>query len=379
MTKIISGKATVSKKLTYKSDEYISREFAEWSKSLIPIIVWNITWKCNLNCKHCYAGFKGKELSTEDAKRIVEDLASFGVPLILFSGGEPLLREDLIEIATFAKSKGISCVLSTNGSLINEKNAEELAIFDYVGISIDGDKEVHDNFRGLKGAFDMALNGIKVLSEQNIPVGVRFTLTKYNFDKLPFVLGIVEEYGISRFCLYHLVPSGRADFSIDVDNNTRKKVIDYLIEKAFEFEEKKLSSEILTVDNPADGVYLYLKLKEIDEELSERVLRFLMYRGGDKTGIKIAAIDPEGYVHPNQFWWDYKLGNLKTESMRKIWIENNDELLYMLRNKEKYLRGKCGRCKFKNVCGGFRLRAYKAGDLFGPDPSCYIDEEIICH
>ena len=379
LTKIISNKATISKKLTYKSNDVIPKKLVKWSESLIPIIVWNITSKCNLKCSHCYASFNDDELNTKEAKLIIEDLAEFGVPLILFSGGEPMLREDLIELAEFAKDNGMSCVLSTNGTLINEKNVESLTVFDYVGVSIDGKEEVHDSFRGVKGSFFLALRGIKLLMSSKIPTGIRFTLTNYNSDDLNFVLKLVERHEIPRFCLYHLVPSGRATFSIDVNNAKRKQVIDFLIKKAFEFQEKNLKIEILTVDNPADGIYLHFKLKEIDESLSENVLEFLKYRGGDKSGIKIAAIDNKGFVHPNQFWWDYTLGNLKNTRFKKIWLETDDALLYKLRNKEKFLRGKCGRCKFKTLCGGFRLRAYRAGDLWGADPSCYLEEGLICH
>jgi len=372
-TKIVSGKATVSKKLLYKSDEEIPTEFVKWSKSAVPIIVWNITWRCNLNCNHCYAKFDKSEVSTNQAKSIVDDLADFGVPLILFSGGEPLLRSDLFEIAEHAKDSGISCILSTNGTLINDKIAKRLEIFDYVGVSIDGDKVTHDSFRGIKGSFDLAVKGIKLLVDNEIPAGVRYTLTKHNFKALDFVLDFTENYEIPRFCLYHLVPTGKASFELDVDNDVRKKVIDKLIKKTFKFEEKGINTEILTVDNPADGVYLYLKLKQIDEGLAKKALKFLKYRGGDKSGYKIGAIDPKGFVHPNQFWYDYVLGDLKKTRFEDIWIKNEDKLLYMLRNKEKYLRGKCGSCKFKEICGGFRLRAYRAGDLWGTDPSCYVD------
>ncbi|MDI9610668.1 MAG: radical SAM protein [Archaeoglobaceae archaeon] len=360
LSKLVGGSSTVSKKLTYGDEEvFIPRKLVEFSSALIPIVVWNITDRCNLKCVHCYAktGFRAKELSTEECKRIITELAEFKVPLILFSGGEPLMREDIFEIAEFAKKKNIKVVLSTNGTLIDKDTAEELKVFDYVGISLDGVK-IHDKFRGMDGAFETSLNALKI-SNEVVMTGVRFTLTKYNFLELPELLNLARENEISRFCLYHLVPSGNASFKDDVDNIIRKRVIDYMISQA-----EREGMEILTVDNPSDGIYVYQKTKD------ERVLEFLKYRGGDNSGVRLVCIDPEGNVHPNQFWRDYNAGNLLKRSFKEIWIK--DPLFKMLRDKGKFLRDRCGICKYKDLCGGLRIRAYRSGDLWGWDPSCYV-------
>lgn len=360
LSKLLGGESTVSKKLTYgDEDSPIPKRLVEFSSKRIPIVVWNITNRCNLKCLHCYAktGFKARELSTEDCKRIILELAEFKVPLILFSGGEPLMREDIFELAEFAKKKGLKVVLSTNGTLIDEDIAEDLKIFDYVGISLDGIK-THDKFRGMEGAFEASMNALKI-SNEVVMTGIRFTLTKYNFLELPELINLARENEIPRFCLYHLVPSGNASFKDDVDNITRRRVINYLITQA-----EKEGMEILTVDNPADGVYLYQETRD------ERILDFLKYRGGDNTGIRLVCIDSEGNVHPNQFWMDYNAGNLLKKSFKEIWM--NDPLFKMLREKEKYLQDRCGICKYKNLCGGFRVRAYRSGNLWGWDPSCYI-------
>ncbi len=382
LTKMLTGRATVSKHLTYKG-EGIPKEFREISQKPIPVVVWNSTLKCNLRCVHCYAnaGRRVNELTTKEAKEMIDDLASMKIPVLLFSGGEPLLREDLFELAEYAVKKGIPCSLSTNGTLITEEVAEKLkeAGFSYVGVSIDGLKETNDRFRGVNGAFDRAFEGLINAKNAGIMTGIRFTVTKYNIKDVPAVIDLLAENDIPRFCLYHLVPSGRADFSQDISNEERRKLIDWLIGKALELHESGYVTEILTVDNPADGVYLHLYFKNMgDEEKAKEALEFLRLRGGDNSGKRIACVDAEGFVHPNQFWWDHICGNVREKPLSKIWLNPEDELLLKLREKTKYLRGRCGVCRYKEWCGGFRLRALRAGDLWGTDPSCYLrDDEIM--
>ncbi|MET1123895.1 MAG: radical SAM protein [Archaeoglobaceae archaeon] len=358
LSKIVTGEATVSKRLTYGDDGKIPEGLKKFVAAGKPVVVWNVTRSCNLNCVHCYASTtRDFELSRDDCLRMIDELANFGVPLILFSGGEPLLRDDVFEIAAYAKRKGIKCVLSTNGTLINEDNFEELAVFDYVGVSLDGVGAANDSFRGVRGAFERALKGLLLAREVTL-TGIRFTVTRFNYDEVPKVLELARREEIPRFCLYHLVPSGRADFGQDIDNEARRKLLDYLISEA-----EKDGVEILTVDNPADGVYAYLKLRNDD------VLEFLRFRGGDGSGYKLVNIDFIGDVHPNQFWWDYTAGNVLRDELSEIM---RDELFLKLKNKVKYLRGKCGVCKFKEYCGGFRVRAHRYGDLWGEDPSCFL-------
>ncbi len=362
LSKMISGEATVSKHITYGGDSsFIPKKLVEFTKDLRPIVVWNITNRCNLRCLHCYASANVDvdELKTEECFEIIDKLAKFRVPLILFSGGEPLLRKDIFEIAEYAKKSGIKCVLSTNGTLIDDDLVHNLEVFNYVGVSLDGIGAVNDKFRGVKGAFDRAIKGL-LLANEIVLSGVRFTITKHNAKELEKVLKLARENEIPRFCMYHLVPSGRAGFSDDISNKERRKIIDFLIKEA-----EKEGVEILTVDNPADGVYVYLKTRD------ESVLEFLKYRGSDSSGIRLACIDHNGHVHPNQFWWDYDLGNVLEKDFEEIWL-GSDPLLKKLREKTKYLKGKCGVCRFKEFCGGFRVRAYRYGDLWGEDPSCYL-------
>ena len=373
LSKLVGGKATVSKRLTYKSEEKIPKAFVESKRKPIPVVVWNITSKCNLKCVHCYANADGLS-EFERASSFIDDLSSIKIPVLLISGGEPLMHKNIYEILEYAKSRGIQVALSTNGTLIDEEVAgrlKEIGV-DYVGVSLDGMKETHDFFRGVKGAFEKAVEGLLNARDAGILTGVRFTLTKYNLRDVESVLNFVVENEIPRFCLYHLVPSGRADFSIDITKNERRKIMEWLFYKALELRDSKEKTEILTVDNPADGVFFYLKLKEIDEKLAEEAFEFLKYRGGDNSGFRLACVDFHGDVHPNQFWFDYTVGNVFKEKFSEIWLNPRDELLVKLREKEKYLRGRCGKCEFKEVCGGFRLRALRAGDLWGEDPSCYV-------
>ncbi len=383
LSKMVAGEVTVSEKLTYGSREKIPAKLVEASKKPIPVTVWNATSRCNLKCVHCYADAGSRrsgELTTEEAKEMIEDLASIKVPVLLISGGEPLMREDIFDLIEFAKSRGLHCSLSTNGTLIDGEVAERLkeAGVDYVGVSLDGLERTNDEFRGLKGAFKKALEGLVNAKDVGILTGVRFTVTKFNVKDVPGLVDLVVENEIPRFCLYHLVPSGRADFEIDIGVKERRELMDWLFEKAIELRDSREKVEILTVDNPADGIFFYLKLKEIDEKLAEESLEFLKYRGGDNSGYRIADIDMFGNVHPNQFWWDYTVGNVREEKFSEIWLNPKDELLIKLREKHKHIRGRrCGNCVYKTYCGGFRLRALRSGDLWGDDPSCYLEDEEI--
>lgn len=383
LSKMVGGEITVSEKLTYGSREKIPKKLVEASKKPIPVTVWNTTSRCNLKCVHCYADAGEKkrgELTTEEALSFIDDLANIKVPVLLLSGGEPLMREDIFEIVEFAKSKGLYVSLSTNGTLIDDDTAKKLAELkvDYVGVSLDGLPETNDRFRGLKGAFERALQGIENAMDAGLLTGIRFTVTKFNLKEIPDVIDILLEHKVPRFCLYHLVPSGRADFEIDISFQERRELMDWLFNKALELRDSREKIELLTTDNPADGVFFYLKLKELDEGLAEDAFEFLKYRGGDSSGFRIADVDMFGNVHPNQFWFDYTVGNIREKKFSEIWLNPEDELLVKLRNKLQYIRGeRCGKCRFKEVCGGFRLRALRAGDLWGDDPSCYLYREEI--
>lgn len=353
-----------------------------------PVIVWNVTKRCNLFCKHCYASAKTSDaekekISTEKAKEILDDLSSFSVPVILFSGGEPLLREDIFEILDYARKRGLKTVLSTNGTLINEDAAKRIkdAGVSYVGISIDGIGDVNDIFRGKKGAFELATQGIRNLKKMKLKVGIRFTINRENYKFIPEVFDFFEKEEIDRICFYHLVYSGRGRnlMEIDLSPEERRGVLDYIIERTRTVFEKNKKIEVLTVDNHSDGPYIYLRLLKENPERAKKVYELLKKNGGNLSGVGIACIDEEGNVHPDQFWRDFTIGNVLERPFSEIWTDQSDPLFNSLKDKKKYLKGRCGRCNFIDMCGGnFRARAYaKTNDPWEEDPQCYLtDEEI---
>jgi len=323
------------------------------------------------------------ELTTNEAKAFVKDIAEYGVNVLLFSGGEPLLRNDLFEVARFASDAGLRAVLSTNGTLITESVARQLrnAGFSYVGISLDGLGETNDKFRGRKQAFELAVEGIRNCLKAEVKTGLRFTVTKYNFNDLPEIFELIETEGIPRVCFYHLAYVGRGTkiTKDDLTHEQTRKFMDYVFKKAENFHKKALNTEILTVDNHADAAYLHLKLKAKDPKKAEEALQLLKLNGGNSTGTGIACVDFNGYVHPDQFWQHYSVGNIRTRKFSQIWEDNSEPLLQALRNRKSHLHGKCTECQFLNICNGnLRVRAEAVyGDIWAPDPACYLTPQEI--
>ncbi len=354
-----------------------------------PVVVWNLTRGCNLKCVHCYSDSQARkypgELTTDEAKAVVDQLADFGVPAVLFSGGEPLLRRDLFAIADYARQRGLRCTLSTNGTLIDVAKAKRVreAGFTYVGVSIDGIGRNNDIFRGVPGAFERALQALRNLRAVGQRTGLRMTLTRWNFRDLEAVFDLVERESIARACFYHLVYSGRgSDIRVDdLSHEETRRTLDLLLRRTEEFHARGLESEVLTVDNHVDGVYAYLKLRERDPARAEEVRRLLEWNGGGtySSGVGIGCIGWSGDVHPDQFWRHQTLGNVKERPFGEIWTDTSHPLMAGLKNRLPLLKGRCGACTFRGLCGGsFRARAEAVhGDPWGPDPACYLtDGEI---
>jgi len=349
-----------------------------------PIVVWNSTRTCNLKCVHCYTdsenlNYKG-ELTTDEAKKMIKDLGNFRVPAILFSGGEPLIRKDLFDLAAYALDQGVKPTLSTNGTLISQEVAQRLKNigFTYVGISLDGIGEVNDKFRGMKGAFERAMRGFKNCVEVDQRVGLRLTLTKRNYEDLDNIFDFIEAENIDRACFYHLVYSGRGT-NIQKDDLTADEsrgAMDIILKRSEDFAKRGLPKEILTVDNHVDGIYLYLKLKEKDPKRAAEVMELLKWNGGGlySTGVGIGEIDFFGNVHPDQFWMDHTLGNVRERPFSEIWLDTSDPIMAGLKNRKPLLKGKCARCQWIDACGGaFRVRALRVyGDPWMEDPQCYL-------
>ncbi|MDP3731669.1 MAG: radical SAM protein [Candidatus Omnitrophota bacterium] len=356
--------------------------------SLAPrIVVWNITARCNLRCWHCYysSGDRSslKELKLEEARNFVADLSALKVHTLLFSGGEPLLKPDIFALAKFAKDKGIKVALSTNGTLINSRVAREIkkAGFSYVGISLDGMEETNDIFRQEKGAFQRSLQGIRNCKKLGLAVGLRFTLTRYNFKDLPDIFSLAERERVDRFCIYHLAYVGRGSNirEMDLSHLEKRRALELIWRKTNYFLKKKLNIEVLTVNNHADGAWAYIKLKELYPARANLAWEMLKAQGGNSAGIKIASVDDCGNIYADQFLRRYPLGNIRIKKFSQTWLGPDNSLLEALRDRISYLPERCQRCSFIKICNGnFRARAEAiSGNLWQDDPACYLTEEEI--
>ena len=352
-----------------------------------PIVVWNCTRKCNLHCVHCYSSAGDKDpaevLNTEQAKSFIRDLADFGVPVILFSGGEPLLREDIFELASFASEQGIRTALSTNGTLISEDMAREIknASFAEVGISLDGIGNKNDRFRGKEGAYKAALQGLRTCIALGLRVSLRLTITLSNYMEIPAIFDLVEREGVKRVCFYHLVYVGRGSelSTEDLSHSQTRATFDLICDRTVDLYERGMPKEVLTVDNHTDGVYLYLKLRKQDPARAEKVLALLRDNGGNNSGIRIGAVDELGNVHADQFWQHHSFGNVRQRKFGDIWLDTSEQLMRGLKNRKGELKGRCAKCQHLDLCNGnLRVRAEAAfGDIWTEDPACYLtDSEI---
>ena len=390
VSKLLNGSPSESDGLRYMAAEESGPEQIKYHpghvKSNKPIVVWNMTKQCNLKCIHCYATatpHPGKdELSAKEGKILLDDIASYGCPVVLFSGGEPFLRKDLFKLIKYADSLGLRTAISTNGTLITEENAKlaKKAGVRYIGVSLDGMQIINDKFRGVEGTFNKAVNGMKNSLKAGIKTGLRFTITKHNQNDLPDVLLKLKEIGIDRCCLYHLDYTGRGKEIVKDDltrEESRKAILKY-----FELTKKHHTEgfpiETLLVGNYCDAGFLYLKLLKEQPEKAEWAYELLKRNGGDGTGETIADIDHLGFVHANQFWQDYSFGNIRERSFGEIWEDTSDPIMNGLKNKAIFIKGRCAikSCRFFEICkGSSRVRALAlTGDVWESDPACYLTD-----
>lgn len=386
VTKLLFATEYFGDSLRYTDNAHKARNGVR--EGMGPVVVWNSTRTCNLKCRHCYMSSDAKkyqnELTTAEAKQFIDDLADFNVPVLLFSGGEPLIRPDFFELADYAAKKGVRPTLSTNGTLITPEVARKIKDISvgYVGISLDGLREVNDKFRGKAGAFEAAMNGIKNCVAVDQRVGLRFTINHHNIQELENIFDFIEEENINRVCFYHLVYSGRGNQMMDEDVTAEesRRAMDIIIRRTRDFEERGLKKEILTVDNHCDGVYMYLKaLQEGKDELAQQIKKYIAMNGGNRSGMAFAEVDPLGYVHPDQFTQHHTFGNVRERKFGDIWQDTTNPIMAGLKDRKPLLKGRCSKCKFLDNCNGnFRTRAEaRTGDFWESDPSCYLtDEEI---
>ncbi len=389
ISKLYMGQVEVSDPLRYgRHSAKLPSHLLQFSADKKPVVVWNVTSACNLACTHCYAATQGTpdELNTREAFALIDDLAAFGCPVLLFSGGEPFIRPDILDLARHAVGKGLRVVFSTNGTLIDAALAAQIQAIgvSYVGISIDGSEATHDRFRVCPGAFRRSVAGIRACREAGIKVGLRVTMTRDNIADIPAIFDLMEAERIPRICLYHLVYCGRgADIaSHDLAPEQRRATLDLIIERTARLHARGFPVEVLTVDNHCDGPYLYLRMQREENPRADEVMTLLRMNGGNSTGHGIGCVSWDGTVYPDQFWRNKPVGNVRQTPFSKIWGEPaSDSLLAQLRAKKQHVTGRCVTCRFLDVCGGnFRARAEAAtGDLWGVDPACYLTDDEIAH
>ncbi len=388
ISKLYCGTVEASDPLRYeRHSAQLPSHLLQFSADKKPVVVWNVGQRCNLKCVHCYSQSTDKkyegELTTEEGTKLIEDLARFGSPVILFSGGEPLLRKDLLSLAHLARDLGMRAVISTNGTLITKRMAGELKRvgLSYVGVSLDGMQATNDRFRGVEGSFAAALRGIQHCQNAGIKVGLRFTINRRNAQDIPAIFDLLENQDIPRVCFYHLVYAGRGSRLVeeDLDHEETRQVVDLIMDRTRDLHARNKPVEVLTVDNHADGPYLYLRMLKENSARAEEVLDLLRMNGGNSSGIGIACVSWDGSVHADQFWRHHSFGNVRQRPFSEIWLDVRNPLMGKLKEKKKHVKGRCASCRWLDVCAGnFRVRAEAlTGDIWAPDPACYLtDREI---
>ncbi len=352
-----------------------------------PVVVWNLTRRCNLKCVHCYSesencAYPG-ELNLAEGKSLLDDLKAFGVPAVLFSGGEPMMHPHFFEYCEHAADIGLRVTISTNGTRVTPANARRLKKLGvaYVGISLDGIGRVHDEFRGKSGTFDKVVAAFANCREVGQKAGLRLTLTPQTASQLPEILAFIEREKIPRVCFYHLVPSGRGSALDLLDPTVARESLALIARTAIRWNEQGFACEVLTVDQPADGAYFWMLAKDLAPDRADDIARLLEWNGGgaNGSGVGIANIDSQGNVHPDQFWQTHNLGNVRDRRFSEIWTENTDPLLAGLRDRLPLLNGRCKSCRFVKMCGGgFRVRALNIhGNVWADDPGCYLEKTEI--
>ncbi|MFY9799618.1 MAG: radical SAM protein [Methanoregula sp.] len=391
ITQCMHGRGTVSGVMHHRHgpQDQVPGRYLAFSGMHRPVVFWNLTDRCNLACSHCYSrsgpGRDTKnELSTREALSLIDDFSAMGVPLVLFSGGEPLLREDIWDLASHARMKGIKMALSTNGTLISADIARRIkeSGIEYAGISLDGaNPATHDRFRNSPGAFERSVAAFSHCREAGVRSGVRITLTTENCDELDALVDLAKRIGASRFCLYWLVPTGRgmdAYNHLQLGADAVTKALNILYHKARETDAAVM--EFLTVDAPQDCIHLLESMqRDQSPDLNDARSLIASLNGGCSAGGRVANIDPKGNVYPCQFARspEFLIGNIRDRPFSELWADSSHPVLARFREKPVPLTGQCGQCRHRQLCGGgCRVRAYAAsGDFYGDDPFCYIKEK----
>ncbi len=346
------------------------------------IIIWNFTNRCNLSCHHCYsyADPNSKDfLTTEFILDSIKDLKNAGVKFVIFSGGEPLIRKDIFDIADKMREEGIITYLSTNGLYMNDKNVDKIIKkFNYIGISIDGIKEIHDEFRGVEGAYEKSIASIKLIQSHGGNAGIRFTMTKETQDSFYDIFNLAEEIGVNKLYLSHLVYSGRGldNLKMDITKEKRLEFVNFIIDKALEYQKIGKEIDIVTGNMEMDAIILLEKFSKEYPHLKDEMLKRLKNWGGNSAGKRLGNINSIAEVKPDPFF-PFIIGDMNRKNFDEIWLDDENEILNKLRATPREISGKCKNCKVIDICnGGSRSRAYAiSGDLWAEDPSCYLNDK----
>jgi MoaA/NifB/PqqE/SkfB family radical SAM enzyme len=383
-SKLLCGHAAAFEVMREQASERPAPEMHPFFATERPLVVWNATCRCNLNCSHCHIDASdrcaGDELTADEAHAMIDDLAAMQVPVLLLSGGEPLMRKDVLDLARYASGKGLHPVLSTNGTLIDRQVAERIrgAGVCYAGISIDGLEATHNLFRGNPRAFQDAIEGLFNSNKAGVKTGIRFTLNALSYHDLPGVLDLAEELKVPRFCMYNMACSGpeSALQNQDVTPDERRNAVNFIIEKAMDWDRRGVQMEITTTDYHADGAYVHSYITRTQPDHAGDVRSLLEMSGGCSAGCKISNVDPVGNVRACQRWGHVILGNVRKRKFSEIWRNTNSALLEQLRREPALFQGKFAPCIHNEVCRGRRICADAAsGDVRARAPDCCLTEE----
>jgi len=343
------------------------------------LVVWDFTHLCNLQCRHCYQDARkalSDELDTDEAKQLIRELADAGVVVIAFSGGEPLMRKDFFEIAACARREGMYIALASNGTMITPEIAGRLkdAGVDYVEISIDGkDAAHHDAMRGIDGAFERSIAGIRNCVGKGIYTCIATTVTQDTCDQVPEIYQLAQDLGAMRLIFFNFIPTGRGREMADKDIMPcdREELLKFILAKNM----PGRSPEVLSTAPQFARVALQAEADSgipvghfhLGSGLNGRTRTLADFIGGCGAGRLYCSIEPQGDVQPCVFM-PVKVGNIREQKFLEIW--HNAAVLKQLRDRE-LLTGNCGSCENKYICGGCRARAWSYfHDLTKPDPGC---------
>ncbi|MHB8232553.1 MAG: radical SAM protein [bacterium] len=339
------------------------------------ILIWNITGKCNLACLHCYNQsnkFNEAGLPKGVLVKIIPSLKVLGIKSIILSGGEPLLRNDIFDIAKSLKNENITTALSSNGTLINGGNIKDIKeSFDYVGISLDGDEETHDKFRGARGSFKKAADAVNICMENGVKAGLRFSLTRFNCDKLDYFIGLALNFKVPKIYISHLVYSGRGASYDDLEKEKYAEISKKIVNTAIKLIEEGEKLDIVTGNSEEEAVVLLDAFKNRYPDLKDKLYKKLVRWGGNQAGVRLINIDYNGFIKPDPFY-EYRAGNIKCDDIGEVYMK--DPLFVKLKDRKRFLKGRCSSCGHLDICnGGSRARAYGIyNDYFAEDPSCYV-------